>query len=120
MYWIVGRALKPLNEIIAALRRVGDGDYAEQAPARGPSEFMQLSNGFNQMVTRLARMSGRKDRLEEQLVEVQEEERAELASDLHDEIGPLLFAVNVDLMAFQAHSAIATDPGLPHSIDRNL
>jgi len=64
------------------------------------------------MVARLAEMSRRKDRLEEQLVEVQEEERAELARDLHDEIGPLLFAVSVDLVAVQDNAAIRGDPQL--------
>jgi two-component system sensor histidine kinase UhpB len=57
-------------------------------------------------------MSQRKDRLEEQLVEVQEEERAELARDLHDEIGPLLFAVSVDLVALREHDALRGDSQL--------
>jgi two-component system sensor histidine kinase UhpB len=35
-------------------------------------------------------------RLNEQLSTVQEEERAEIARDLHDEIGPVLFATDVD------------------------
>jgi two-component system sensor histidine kinase UhpB len=34
--------------------------------------------------------------LEEQILKLQDEERAELARDLHDEIGPHLFAVNID------------------------
>jgi two-component system sensor histidine kinase UhpB len=72
----------------------------------------QLSNGFNQMVARLAQMSQRKAQLEEQLVAAQEEERAELARDLHDEIGPLLFAVSVDLAAFQEHETLRADRNL--------
>jgi two-component system, NarL family, sensor histidine kinase UhpB len=38
-------------------------------------------------------------RLNEQLANVQEEERAELARELHDEIGPFLFAVSLDVSA---------------------
>ena len=34
--------------------------------------------------------------LEEQILTLQDEERADLARDLHDEIGPHLFAVNID------------------------
>jgi two-component system sensor histidine kinase UhpB len=112
VYWVVGRSLKPLNAIVQAFQRVGSGDYAPQAPEGGPRELAQLSRGFNQMVTRLAQMSQRKDRLEEQLVEVQEEERAELARDLHDEIGPLLFAVSVDLVALREHDALRGDSQL--------
>jgi two-component system sensor histidine kinase UhpB len=51
------------------------------------------------MAGQLAALAARQQRLEEQLVQVQEEERAELARDLHDEVGPLLFAVSVDLEA---------------------
>jgi two-component system, NarL family, sensor histidine kinase UhpB len=112
VHWIVGRALKPLNSIILAFQRVGGGDYGAKALESGPRELAQLSKGFNQMVARLAEMSRRKDRLEEQLVEVQEEERAELARDLHDEIGPLLFAVSVDLVALHDNAAIRADPQL--------
>jgi two-component system sensor histidine kinase UhpB len=48
------------------------------------------------MAGRLAAMETRNRALEEQLLTLQEEERADLARDLHDEIGPYLFAVNVD------------------------
>jgi two-component system sensor histidine kinase UhpB len=41
-------------------------------------------------------MQARTLRLEQQLATLQDEERADLARDLHDEIGPHLFAVNVD------------------------
>ena len=112
VYWVLGRALRPLSAVVLAFQRVGEGDYTPQAPAGGPRELVQVCNGFNQMVTRLAQMSQRKNQLEEQLVEAQEEERAELARDLHDEIGPLLFAVNVDLAALQEHPAIRCDPPL--------
>jgi two-component system sensor histidine kinase UhpB len=37
---------------------------------------------------------------------VQEEERSEPARDLHDEIGPLLFAVSVDLSVIQQDEAV--------------
>jgi two-component system, NarL family, sensor histidine kinase UhpB len=112
VYWATGRALRPLNAIITAFQRIGDGNYAPEVPERGPHELVQLARGFNRMVRRLVDMAGRKDRLEEQLVEVQEEERAELARDLHDEIGPLLFAVSVDLMALEQYEAIRTEAEL--------
>ena len=48
------------------------------------------------MAGRLAASETRNRALEEQLLTLQDEERADLARDLHDEIGPYLFAVNVD------------------------
>ena len=46
---------------------------------------------------RLTAMQLQNTRLNEQLAKVQEEERAELARELHDEIGPFLFAVALDI-----------------------
>jgi two-component system sensor histidine kinase UhpB len=44
----------------------------------------------------LAESQEKNRRLDEQLEAVQEEERASLARDLHDDVGPLLFSVDVD------------------------
>jgi two-component system sensor histidine kinase UhpB len=41
-------------------------------------------------------MHSRNRALEEQILTLQDEERADIARDLHDEIGPHLFAANVD------------------------
>ncbi len=47
------------------------------------------------MTRRLATVAAQNDRLNERLLTLQAEERADLARDLHDEIGPLLFAVEM-------------------------
>jgi len=48
------------------------------------------------MAERLGAMRERNRLLEEQILTLQDEERADIARDLHDEIGPHLFAANVD------------------------
>ncbi len=47
------------------------------------------------MTQRLAAVAAQNHRLNERLLTLQAEERADLARDLHDEIGPLLFAVDM-------------------------
>jgi len=96
VFWILGYALRPLEEVSVAFARLGGGDYPPQLAERGPRELFRLCQGFNQMVDRLMGIEARNRRLQEQLLAVQEEERADLARDLHDEIGPFLFAVDVD------------------------
>lgn len=65
------------------------------------------------MAVTLAETERQNRRLNEQLATVQEEERTEIARDLHDEIGPFLFAVDVDaqtipsLLARDATSDVA-------------
>jgi two-component system sensor histidine kinase UhpB len=63
--------------------------------ARGPPELIRLADGFNVMTRRLAAAAAQNRRLNERLLTLQSEERADLARDLHDEIGPLLFAVDM-------------------------
>lgn len=94
--FVVGRALRPLDRLSAALTSLGRGEYAVRVEQTGPPELMRLAQGFNAMVERLDATQARNLRLSEQLLNLQEEERTDLARDLHDEIGPFLFAVNLD------------------------
>ncbi|HWE45863.1 MAG TPA: histidine kinase [Caulobacteraceae bacterium] len=96
VYFAIGAALRPLHDLSAGFVRIGAGDYGGRVAERGPSELRSLEQGFNAMSAELAAMDDRNRLLETQLVTLQDEERADLARDLHDEIGPHLFAVNVD------------------------
>jgi two-component system sensor histidine kinase UhpB len=97
LVWLtVGRALRPLAAYSAAFQRIGSGDYGAKVSTAGPRELARLGQGVNEMAQRLAAVQARNHALEHQLLTLQDEERADLARDLHDEIGPHLFAVNVD------------------------
>ncbi len=101
IYWTLGRALHLLSEMSQAFARVGAGDYEQHCREKGPRELVLLARGFNDMVSRLATMEDQNQRLEVQLLTMQEEERADLARDLHDEVGPLLFALSIDISAMR-------------------
>ena len=96
VWLIVGRTLRPLADFSAAFVRIGGGDYGAKVREAGPPELARVGAAVNDMAARLAAMQAMTHRLEEQLSTLQDEERADLARDLHDEIGPHLFAVNVD------------------------
>ena len=96
VYVTIGRALRPLDELSTAFVQVGSSDYGVRVDEQGPTELARVARGFNVMTERLAAVQARNRALEEQLLRLQDEERADLARDLHDEIGPHLFAVNVD------------------------
>lgn len=97
IYLSIGRTLRPLNQLIAAMEQVGRGDYAIRVDGRLTPELARVRDAFNLMAGRLAATDARNRRLNEQILTLQEEERAEFARDLHDEVGPLLFALNVDV-----------------------
>ena len=92
----IGAAVRPLQRMSAALARIGEGDYDARVPEEGPPELVQLQRAFNRMGEQLAAMEARNRMLENQLVTIQDEERAEIARDLHDDMGPHLFSVTID------------------------
>jgi two-component system, NarL family, sensor histidine kinase UhpB len=117
VYWIIGRALRPLHDLSAGFSRIGAGDYAAHITERGPLELARICNGFNRMAHRLNEMEGRNRHLAEQLAAVQDEERSDLARDLHDEIGPLLFAVSVDLASIRQQTESPLNPTIVSRLD---
>ena len=96
IFVVVDRALRPLSAIHDAFVRIGNGDYSAKVALEGPPEMRELASGLNAMTERLTAISTRNRRLSDRLLHLQDEERAELARDLHDDIGPLLFAIDVD------------------------
>ena len=98
---VVGSALRPLTVLSAAFEHVGRGQYHGLLPATGPPELMRVVHGFNCMTQQLATADAQNHRLNERLLTLQSEERADLARDLHDEVGPLLFAVDMTAAAIE-------------------
>jgi two-component system, NarL family, sensor histidine kinase UhpB len=96
IYGFVGRTLRPLNRLADALEEIADGRYRTRIAGRLTPELARLRDSFNRMAARLAETDAENRRLNEQLVTLQEQERSELARDLHDEVSPYLFAINAD------------------------
>ncbi|MDB5438973.1 MAG: Integral rane sensor signal transduction histidine kinase [Caulobacteraceae bacterium] len=105
IYRTVGLALRPLDEVARAMGRVGRGDYTVTVSPPRSAEIEPVAQGLNAMAARLLAMETYNRRLQEQLLSLQEEERVEIARDLHDEVGPYLFAVNIDAAAIAALAA---------------
>jgi len=97
IYLFIGRALRPLDRLAAAMEQVGQGDYGVRVSDRLTPELARLRDSFNRMAACLAATDADNRRLNEQLLTLQEEERSDIARDLHDEIGPFLFTINVDV-----------------------
>ncbi len=101
VYWTIGRELRPLDKLNSAFSKLANADFTARIDEGGSRDLKAVTAGFNQMASRLEISEAAKAQLEEQLANVQEEERAELSRDLHDEIGPLLFSVSVDAASAQ-------------------
>jgi two-component system sensor histidine kinase UhpB len=88
----VGRSLRPLTALAAGFARVGRGELQAELVEAGPPEIATLAGAFNRMAAELRAAEAQNRRLSQQVMTIAEEERAEIARDLHDDIGPLLFA----------------------------
>jgi two-component system sensor histidine kinase UhpB len=97
--WVVAHAMRPLENLAQGIAVIGTGNYAARIIEIGPPEISGLASSFNLMAERLGELQAKNHRLTEQLLTIQEEERTDLARDLHDDVGPFLFAVNVDAAA---------------------
>ena len=96
VWLIMDRALDFFRRVRNGLGIISEGDYGARLATSGPPEFAALAEGFNHMAARLSGYRNSNQRLQKQILGLQEEERAEIARDLHDEVGPYLFAIQVD------------------------
>ena len=95
-FLVIRSAIQPLRAFCGALAKIGSGDYATRFAAEVYQELVPVRDGFNEMAIRLETVEAQNRALNEQLLSVQEDERIELARDLHDEVAPFLFAVGAD------------------------
>ena len=104
LHLAVARISRPIARLGAGFEALGGGNYAAHVAANGPREITALTDGFNRMISRLKILEDANRRLTGQMLAIQEEERAELARDLHDEMGPFLFAMRLDAEAIESEA----------------
>jgi two-component system sensor histidine kinase UhpB len=95
----VTTATRFLRRFQTGLMTISKGSYDTRLEVKGPPEFAELAEGFNHMARQLEAFSRANRQLYAQLQNIQEQERAGIARDLHDEVGPYLFAIQVDAKA---------------------
>ena len=98
-YLFAESALRPLQNLGAGLTRIRRGDYATPIPVAGPPEIRQSCEEANALAATLARLSQDNRDLLHRLVSLQDDERRDLARELHDELGPLLFSIRAGTIA---------------------
>jgi two-component system sensor histidine kinase UhpB len=104
---LLRRRLRPLDRLLQTMERVDLSRPGQRAaaPSGAAREVERLTADFNRMMSRLEeerRESGRA------VIRAQEEERARIAQDLHDEVNQALTAILLRLQA----AALDVPPGL--------
>ena len=92
-------ALDPLRNLGDGLTRMRMGDYERLIPAAGPPEIRKSSLEANELARTLRRLSRDNRGLLRRIVSLQDDERRDMARELHDELGPLLFGIRANTVA---------------------
>lgn len=113
-YFTTGAALRPLAQLGAGLSRMRNGSYDTMIPVSGPPEIKRSCEEANQLALTLRRLSRDNGALLRKIVSIQDDERRDLARELHDELGPLLFAIRANATALSEQTAgDSLEPGSP-------
>ncbi|CAM3127479.1 two-component system, NarL family, sensor histidine kinase UhpB [Paracoccus aminovorans] len=114
---VTALVLRRLGLLGAALARMRAGDLAVRAPQTGLTELAHLSDGVNALASHLADERARNRSLQGRMMALAEAERARIASDLHDGIGPQLFALQAAVAQAGQRAAPLDDPPLAAALD---
>jgi two-component system sensor histidine kinase UhpB len=104
---LLKRRLAPLDRLLATMERVDLASPGQRASAspNAPREIERLTADFNRMLARLEEERVESGRA---VIRAQEEERARIAQDLHDEVNQALTAILLRLQA----AMLDVPPGL--------
>ena len=94
-WWCADRALAPVRELEASLRRLARGEPDPALPAFALREFGRVARAIEALAGALRAARAAQHALARQLITVQEDERRSLARELHDDMGQTLTALNV-------------------------
>lgn len=97
LYLVLGRLLRPLRTLSAGLSELEAGNFQHRLPRPHVRELASIVDRFNALGTALNAARADNARLNERVIHVQDDERRQIASDLHDELGPCLFGLRANL-----------------------
>ena len=90
---VVSRALAPLQSLSQAMTDIEAGGYDTRVQPGGSPELAAICRKLNHLAATLGEAVEEKRQLAERAVSLQDAERKEIARELHDEVGPYLFAL---------------------------
>jgi len=97
LYLVLGRLLYPLRQLSAGLSELEAGRFEHRLPPPSVQELAVIAGRFNALGAALRAAYEDNARLHMRLITVQDDERRQIAADLHDELGPCLFGMRANL-----------------------
>ena len=98
-HFTTGSAIKSLHTLGEGLTRMRTGHYERPIALFGPPEIRRGAEEANELARTLGRLSQDNRSLLRKIVSLQDDERQDIARELHDELGPLLFGIRANTVA---------------------
>lgn len=93
---IINRSLRPIHALGDAMHRMSNGEFKLRVPEAGPPEIRSICGSLNVLASALQKAQQDNQRLTSNMIMIQDEERRDIARELHDELGPYLFTMRTD------------------------
>jgi len=97
LYVLFGRALAPLTHLGAGLKELERKNYAVRLPLPSLLELGQITEHFNRTAAALLATNRANRDLNRKLLTAHDDERRRTALELHDDVGPCLFALEASV-----------------------
>jgi len=109
LYVVLGRLLNPLSGLASGMQELEDGHYGTRLAEPRMQELAAIASRFNTLAGALEKARAENTQLYQNVIDLQEDERRQVANELHDEAGPCLFGItaNVSSIARIAEQAPA-------------
>lgn len=100
-------SLAPFDALTFGLAQLEAGKSGVRLSPNGATEFRSIAAALNSLGATLDRVKQENRDLVDRLIQVQEDERKDIARDLHDEAGPCLFSIRATSATLQE---LVSDP----------
>jgi len=96
VFLLFSHMIKPINKIIEGFEKLEAGNFKSKIKKSNILELDIIGKKFNSMIDNLRQNNNKIHKLSQNLIDVQEQEKSELARDLHDELGQSLTALQAE------------------------
>ena len=97
LYVVLGRLLNPLIDLAGGMQELEDGHFGTRLAEPKVRELAGIAARFNTLAEALEKARAENSRLYRNIIDVQEDERRQIANELHDEAGPCLFGITANV-----------------------
>jgi two-component system sensor histidine kinase UhpB len=111
LYVTLSKILKPIGRLAQGLGDLQRGHYEVRLPRPNVRELEVITERFNSLSAHLENAQSENFTLSRRLIHIQDDERRQIAAELHDELGPDLFGLSAELLSLRQMAGNIPDHG---------